>query len=87
MCHFIDCEANLSNALPSVDAFHSSYEVIRGDRQCLKEQLFVSVLCLSYLLNLNLSYILFSFFKTTISKGKSCFHNFNQILYLISFYF
>ena len=36
MCHFIDCEANLSNALPSVDAAHPSYEVIRGDRQCLK---------------------------------------------------
>ena len=36
MCHFIDCEDNLSNALPSMDAFHSSYEVIRGDRQHLK---------------------------------------------------
>ena len=36
MCHFIDCEANLSNALPSVDVFHPSYEVIIGDRQCLK---------------------------------------------------
>ena len=36
MCHFIDCEANLNNALPSVDAFHPTYEVIRGDRQCLK---------------------------------------------------
>ena len=36
MCHFIDCKANLSIALPSMDAFHLSYEVIRGDRQCLK---------------------------------------------------
>ena len=36
MCHLIDCKANLSNALPSVDAFHSLYEVIRGDRQHLK---------------------------------------------------
>ena len=36
MCHFIDYEANLNNALPSVDAFHPTYEVIRGDRQHLK---------------------------------------------------
>ena len=36
MCDFIDCKANLSNALPSMDAFHPSYEVIRGDRQRLK---------------------------------------------------
>ena len=36
MCHFIDRKANLSNILPSVDASHPSYEVIRGDRQCLK---------------------------------------------------
>ena len=36
MCHFIDCEADLSNALPSVDAFHPTYEVIRWDRQRLK---------------------------------------------------
>ena len=36
MSHFIDHEVNLSNALPSMDAFHSTHEVIRGDRQCLK---------------------------------------------------
>ena len=47
MCHFIDHEANLSNALPSVDAFHPSYEVIRGDRQHLKSnfcECFMSIL-------------------------------------------
>ena len=33
MCHFIDCEAGLSRTLPSTDAFHLSYEIIRGDRQ------------------------------------------------------
>ena len=53
-------KANLSNALPSMDAFHPTHEVIRGDRQCLKKQLFVSVLCLSYLLNLNLIFLFFS---------------------------
>ena len=36
MCHFIDCKANLNNALPSMDAFHPTHEVIRGDRQHLK---------------------------------------------------
>ena len=36
MCHFIDHEASLSNALPPLDASHPAYEVIRGDRQCLK---------------------------------------------------
>ena len=36
MCHFIDREADLSNALPSIDAFHPSFEVIRGDKQHLK---------------------------------------------------
>ena len=50
-----------------------------------KKQLFVSVLCLSYLLNVNLSCISFSFLEEIISKGKSCLHNLNQILYLISF--
>ena len=36
MCHFIDCKADLSSALPSIDAFHLCYEIIRGDRQHLK---------------------------------------------------
>ena len=36
MCHFIDHKADLSSALPSIDAFHLTYEVIRGDRQHLK---------------------------------------------------
>ena len=36
MCHFNDHEANLSNVLPPLDASHPAYEVIRGDRQCLK---------------------------------------------------
>ena len=39
MCHFIDHEANLSNVLPSVDAFHPSHEVIRGDRQHLNSNI------------------------------------------------
>ena len=47
MCHFIDCEANLSNTLPPLDVAHPAYEVIRGDRPMSKEQLFVSVPCLS----------------------------------------
>ena len=36
MCHFIDREADLSRILPSTDAFHLCYKIIRGDRQCLK---------------------------------------------------
>ena len=36
MCHFIDHEADLSRTLPSTDAFHLCYEIIRGDRQHLK---------------------------------------------------
>ena len=36
MCHFIDHEAGLSRTLPSTDAFHLCYEIIRGDRQRLK---------------------------------------------------
>ena len=36
MCHFIDREADLSRTLPSIDAFHLCYEIIRGDRQRLK---------------------------------------------------
>ena len=36
MCHFVDREANFSNILPPLDVCHPAYEVIRGDRQCLK---------------------------------------------------
>ena len=36
MCHFIDRKADLSRTLPSRDAFHLCYEIIRGDRQRLK---------------------------------------------------
>ena len=36
MCHFIDCKADPSSAMLSIDAFHLSLEVIRGDRQRLK---------------------------------------------------
>ena len=36
MCHFIDREADLSRTLPSTDAYHLCYEIIRGDRQRLK---------------------------------------------------
>ena len=36
MCHFIEREADLSRTLPSTDAFHLCYEIIRGDRQRLK---------------------------------------------------
>ena len=36
MCHFIDHEASLSNALPPLDASHPAHEVIRGDTQHLK---------------------------------------------------
>ena len=36
MCHFIDCEADLSRSPPSTDAHHPGYETIRGDRQRLK---------------------------------------------------
>ena len=36
MCHFIDREADLSRSLPSADAYHLGYEIIRGDRQRLK---------------------------------------------------
>ena len=53
MCHFSDRKANLNNILPPLDVSHPAYEVIRGDRQHLKSNFFVSVLCLSYLLNLN----------------------------------
>ena len=51
MCHFIDHKANLNNALPSVECFFiPTYEVIRGDRHMSKKQLFVSVLCLSWVI-------------------------------------
>ena len=36
VCHFIDHEASLSNALPPLDASHPAREVIRGDTQQLK---------------------------------------------------
>ena len=49
MCHLIDRKADSSRSLPSTDAYHLGYETIRGDRQRLKEQLLVSVLCLSCL--------------------------------------
>ena len=49
MCHFIDRETGLSRTLPSTDAFHLGYEIVRGDRQHLKKQLLVSVLDLSYM--------------------------------------
>ena len=49
MCHFIDREADLSRSLPSIDAYHLGYEIIRGDRQRFKEQFLVSMLCLSCL--------------------------------------
>ena len=49
MCHFIDRKADLSSALPLIDAFHLSLEVIRGDRQYLKSNFLWGVLCLSYL--------------------------------------
>ena len=56
VCHFIDCEASLSNALPPLDAFHPAHEVIRGDIQWLKSNfLLVYYVCL---LNLGLNYIL-----------------------------
>ena len=43
-----------------------------------KKQLLVSVLSLFYLFNLNLDFFSF-FFKSVILKGKSYFHNLNQI--------
>ena len=33
ICHFIDHEASLGNALPPLDASHPALEVIRGDTQ------------------------------------------------------
>ena len=33
VCHFIDCEASLSNVSPLLDAFHPACEIIRGDTQ------------------------------------------------------
>ena len=36
VCHFIDCEASLSNASSPLDASHPACEVIRGDTQCLR---------------------------------------------------
>ena len=71
MCHFTNREANLSNALPSVDAAHPSYEVIRGDRTMFKEQLLVSVLCLSLIVKFKLKLyfcFLFFVFETSIPK-------------------
>ena len=89
MCHFIGHEANLSNALPSVDAFHPSYEVIRGDRQRLKSNFLWVFYVYPYLLNFVLKlyiYIYFFFFEAVISKSRSCLHNLNQILYFDFFF-
>ena len=35
VCHFIDCEADLSNLSPLVDPSHPACEIVRGDTQWL----------------------------------------------------
>ena len=39
ICHFIDHEASLSNASFPLHSSHPACEVIRGDTQCLKNNL------------------------------------------------
>ena len=46
VCHFIDCEASLSNVSPLLDASHPACEIIRGDTQWLRSNFLWGYYCL-----------------------------------------